>query len=333
MNTANPVLKKFRSKFQDIELFESNLAAVIEKQLHSIEKNVIDLIGFWDSRYPTMLDHDSYAPPILYTKGNIAYLNTTTCISIVGTRRNSSYGKTVTEEFVKGFCDSSITIISGMAQGIDSIAHKTAMSVGGKTLAVLASGLDQIQPSYSKDFADRIIDSGGGVMSAYPPGTKALNQFFVQRNRIVSGLSRATVVIESKDKGGSLWTAKFAAEQNRDVYAVPGKIYSDRSSGTHNLIKENMAIIALSYRQILDDLNIDAILAKSPQVEIYDELSSVERTILEKLEADPKIIDTVFEEVNSEINISIAELQSQLLMLEFNGRIKQSSGNAYYKVQ
>lgn len=332
-HSSNTKLTKYQSKVVGEQLFDSPLSSIIETQLHILERYKINIIGFWDNHYPSMLSHDNYAPPILYSIGDISFINPTECISIVGTRRNSSYGKMVTETFVKGFTEAGVSIISGMAQGIDTIAHKACIDNNGKTVAVLASGLDQIQPSYAKDFARKIVDSGGGVLSAYPPGTKALNQFFVQRNRIVSGISKATVVIESKSKGGSLWTAKFATEQHRDVYAVPGKIYSDRSQGTHSLIKNNLAIIALSPEQILEDLGIGTTVSPKEDLDKYNALSTLERTIMEHLDADPKPIDIILEELSSVVSVTIAELQSQMLMMEFNGLVKQSSGNAYYKIK
>lgn len=289
------------------------------------------ILGFWDEAYPKSLSNDRFHPPILFYKGDIAFLNESDSVSIVGTRRNSPYGKNVTEKFTKEFVNSGITIISGMAQGIDSIAHKCAMSEGGKTVAVLASGLDQIMPRYSNDFSKKIVDSGGALLSAYPPLKKALNQFFVQRNRIIAGLSKATIVIESKEKGGSLWTAKFASEQNKDIYAVPGNIFSEKSLGTHKLIESQVAQIALSPEQIMKELEIGNITKEVTSNNEIQNLDTIDRLALDIIEADPQNIQVIFDKINEEVSISIGDLQALLLKLEFMGLIKQSSGNTYIK--
>jgi len=331
INSQNHILKPFISKFSS-NLFEKENELYVDKQLKILADDKIDIIGFWDSRYPKNLSHDSYSPAILFAKGNIDFINQMPSIAIVGTRRNTNYGRTVTEKFATGFAENGIAIISGMAQGIDSIAHKATVQAGGKTVAIVACGLDQIQPSYAQEFAQFLVKSGSCILSAYPPLKKALNQFFVQRNRIISGSTLATLVVESKEKGGSLWTARFAHEQNREVYAVPGKINSDRSIGTHMLIKNQIAQIALSPQQILEDLNIQINLVSKNQNTSNLILSSQENIIFQILEADPKNFDLILEEANRNTQIEVGELYSILLQMELNGYIKQASGNTYQRV-
>ncbi len=196
-----------------------------KKDLELCHKNNINILPICDPNYPELLKTIYDPPAILYYKGQLKDL--TKSISVVGTRHNSIYGKLACEEFVKQFANSGVAIVSGMASGIDSIGHQTCIKQGGYTIAVVAFGLNTPKGNIKKN-VDNIIDSGGCVISQYSPNTIAKRGYFLARNRIISGLTRATLIIESGVKGGSLWTAKFALDQSREVYALPGRVFDEK---------------------------------------------------------------------------------------------------------
>ncbi|MEP7218790.1 MAG: DNA-processing protein DprA, partial [Bacteroidota bacterium] len=208
------------------------------------------IIQFWDDRYPDAL-RQIYAPPItLYVKGEIQE-GDSRAIAIVGTRGATIYGRLTAEKYAERCAAGGVTVVSGLARGIDTYAHAAAMRAGGRTIAVIASGLDTIQPAISAGLAERIREHGA-VISEYPFGVKALRPYFPQRNRIVSGLSAGTVVVESDERGGAMITAGFALDQGREVFAVPGPISSPKSRGTNQLIRTDRARLTQSPEDLLD---------------------------------------------------------------------------------
>ena len=214
----------------------------------------IEEIFIEDKEYPEQLKN-IYDPPLkLYVLGNKEILNQKG-IAIVGTRKATEYGKKVAFQFAKELCGKGINIISGLAVGIDTYAHMGAIQpkCTGKTIAVLGSGLDEIYPKENIDLAKQIIKSGGCIISEYPIGTKPENLNFPQRNRIISGLSEGVLVVEASEKSGSLITADFALEHGREVFAVPGNIYSNVSRGTNNLIKQGAKLVD-NYMDIINEI-------------------------------------------------------------------------------
>ncbi|GAB5465512.1 MAG: DNA-processing protein DprA [Candidatus Kapaibacteriales bacterium] len=322
------------SKILNESLFESIDQSYISHEIKQMQKHDIEILGHWENSFPQLLKKDNSSPAFLFSIGEIK-TDPLKSISIVGTRRNSSYGKYATEKFVDSFVRNGISIISGMAQGIDSIAHKHTIGLGGHTIAVLGSGLASINPSYSAAFAENIIEKGGGLISSYLPSTKARPQFFVQRNRIISGMSRATLIVESKAKGGSLWTAKFANEQGREVFAIPGKINSEKSEGTHQLIVDNIAQLATSPEYILKEFNLlndNLAVAESAENDKLKKLTATELTTYKILEADPMDMDVLINKLNFiDPNIG-TNVHASLLSLEFAGLIKQMPGGKYMKL-
>ena len=317
-------------KISQGQLFENGLESVWDdtyRQLELCQKNGIQVITIWDSMYPPLLKEITYPPFLLFVKGNLLH-NERDSISIVGTRRCSHYGRHTAEKFAEVFAQNDIIVTSGLAYGVDTYCHLAAIKAKGITYAVIASGINCILPSESKKNADKILESGGSIISEYKCDIKAMPGFFPQRNRIISGLSRATVVIESAEKGGSLITARFAFDQERDVFAVPGEIYSDKSKGTNMLIKKNIAQIAISPENVLEELNL-----LKNRNSFFDDvmknihINSEEFRLLEILNHKPVHIDELLNISGFEMPVILVKL----LELEFKGLVKQLPGKYYIK--
>jgi DNA processing protein len=300
---------------------------LVEEQFNFSEKFGGKIISFWDENYPPLLKEIEYPPVILFVLGEL-YPENIPIISIVGTRHCSTYGKLAAEKFAKYFSKKGIIICSGLAYGIDTISHLSVVETKGITYSVIASGLDLISPSTSMKNANKIIETGGAVISEYPYGTVARPAYFPQRNRIISGMAKALLVIESGIRGGSLITAHFAFDQGREVFAVPGEISSDKSKGTNMLIKKNIASIAISPEDMLMELGLDESELKliSDQKPKYS-LNPQEEIILKHLNNKPKQIDDIVRETG----LSSQEVLVLLLNMEFMGIIRQLPGKHYIK--
>lgn len=216
------------------------------------EQDNIDVLSIREERYPAQLRTISDPPPILYVKGTLLP-SASFSIAVIGTRRNTQYGERQTERLTSALVQNGFTIISGLALGIDGIAHRAALKTGGRTVAVLGSGLHRIYPPEHKPLAQKIVESGGCVMSEYPPLHPSAKWTFPQRNRIVSGLSLGVLVIEAPLRSGAMISARLAGEQGRDIFAVPGSIESSASSGCNQLIRDG-AYLTESVDDILDVL-------------------------------------------------------------------------------
>ena len=223
----------------------------VDKHIDFMIKHGVDIISIQDEEYPQMLK-GIYDPPIsLYIRGNKTILNNLS-ISVIGCRECSKYGKNVAYELAYNIAKENINIVSGLARGIDSTAHKGAIMAKGTTIAVLGNGLDTIYPSENISLANEILKSGGAIISEYPLGEKPQKQYFPERNRIVSGLSKGLIVVEAKEKSGTLITVDFALEQGRDIFVVPGNINSINSTGTNELIKQGAKPIT-SYKEVTEE--------------------------------------------------------------------------------
>ena len=232
-------------------ILDSKKRHSIDKYLEFMIKNNIDIISTEDNEYPKILKN-IYDPPVsLYIKGNKEILNNDS-IAIIGCRDCTQYGKNVAQELAYNIAMKKINIVSGLAKGIDGIAHKGAILSGGKTIAVLGNGLDTIYPTENIPLAKEILKTGGAIISEYPLGERPQKQNFPERNRIVSGMSKGIIVAEAKEKSGTLITVDFALEQGRDVFVVPGNITSETSIGTNELIKQGAKLIT-SYKDVLDE--------------------------------------------------------------------------------
>ncbi|MCO5251328.1 MAG: DNA-processing protein DprA [Candidatus Kapabacteria bacterium] len=293
------------------------------KQIEHAEKNKSKFVTLWDSEYPTLLKSIAYPPPILFVKGTLQ-ASDSIAIAIVGTRRPSTYGKLCAERFADYFALNNVVVVSGLAYGIDTIAHMTTVKGNGITYAVIASGIDKLSPSTSVTNSDKIIETGGAIISEYKFGISANLSSFPQRNRIIAGVSKAVLIVESAAKGGSLITARIAFNEGRDVFAIPGNINNKTSDGTNDLIRAEAAKIALSPQQILQDLGFDKVefeaVKKAP---VFSNKSA--ELLYSLLSYEPLHIDALLQK--SELDISM--LLVLLLELEFNGHIRQLPGKYY----
>lgn len=224
-----------------------------EKEWDNVQSLGIEVITIFDNQYPTLLKQIHDPPAILFVRGKLKN-NTPNPLGVVGTRKMTTYGARSVEYIVKPLVRNGISIVSGLALGIDGKSHEAALSQNGYTVAVLGSGVDDnsIYPNHHKKLAHRIIESNGAVISEFPPGTKPLAHHFPMRNRIISGLSKGILVIEAAIKSGSLISARCALDQNRDVYAIPGQIFSPTSAGTNQLIAHGAKVVT-SANDILED--------------------------------------------------------------------------------
>ncbi len=297
------------------------------KQLEKAEEENSKIISFWDDEYPALLKEITNPPAFLFVRGSMQNSKSDS-FSIVGTRRCTQYGKLTTDRFAEYFAKRGVIITSGLANGIDTQAHLSAVRAGGITYAVLGGGLDCLYPASAEKYVQKILDAGGAVITEYPFGTKPFQPYFLQRNRIISGISKAVLVVESAFKGGSLNTAAHAFDQGREVYAVPGKIDSDKSMGTNMLIKKNVASIAISPELVFKEL---ALYGKGnifyEEEKKYVNFDETEKKIYESIGREPLHIDDISE--MSGFNMSL--LHVKLLNLEFMGAVNQLPGKFYVR--
>ena len=262
-------------KLNDAEVFKRT-----ETELRFIEKNVIDIVTLYDSAYPERLKHCYDAPLVLFSKGNVN-VSQQKIISIVGTRQMTGYGKKVLEDLFESLQPFNPIIVSGLAYGVDIYAHQLAIKYNFQTVAVLAHGLDRVYPAVHKKEALKMQENGG-LLTEFWSETRPDRENFVKRNRIVAGLSQATILIESAVKGGSLITADIANSYNRDVFAVPGRISDEFSIGCNNLIKTNRASVLTSSKDLIYILNWEKetqLKQKVIQKQLFVELNDHEKAI------------------------------------------------------
>jgi DNA processing protein len=302
------------------EIFNSGYFEAIQEVC---AKKEIDLLSWFDSAYPKNLISIYDPPPILYVKGTLVPEDEM-AVAIVGSRRPSTYGARIAERFAYELAGKGMTIVSGFARGIDGEAHRGTLHAKGRTIAVLGSGIDVIYP---KEHAElfKEISANGAVISEFPLGTipKAFN--FPQRNRIISGLSRGVLVVEANQRSGSLITASSAAEEGRDVYAIPGPIDSVTSMGTNHLI-QNGAKLVMSPEEILEDL-MPQIRAYLPKSEERLEETKEENPVLQLLAKRP----LSFDELVGALNQEPTQVQSHLIQLELKGAVKRLFGGRYVR--
>ena len=275
-----------------------------------------------DKNYPELLKQIYDPPKELYINGELKKSEKYP-LAVVGTRKMSNYGKQTTEHFVRVLAQSGLTIISGLALGIDSLAHKTALENKTKTIAVLGSGLDDIYPKIHKNLAEKIINSGGAVISEYSPETPPYQSNFIERNRLISGLSMGVLVIEAPKKSGALITAQQALKQKRKVFVVTGRIYDKNSIGTNELIRQGGQLVQ-NPEQILKELGIKSTFIKS---KIREDLSKNEEIVLKILTKDPVHIDKITQKTKMPTN----EIISALTQMELKGIIKNLGNNQYIR--
>jgi DNA processing protein len=280
-------------------------------------------IKFSDENFPSILKEIPKPPKQLFVRGEILPCDKV-AVAIVGARKHTSYGKQVAYDFAYSLAKNGVTIVSGLALGIDSEAHKGALDAGGRTIAVLGSGIDDksIYPYSHKSLAEQVI-LNGALISEYEPGTPALPYQFPERNRIVSGLSIGVLIVEAKEKSGSLITAKLALEQNKDIFSVPGQIFSPMSKGTNKLIQRGAKLVTKP-EDILEELELSGIEINKRE----EDFSEDEKNILKLLESEAL-------HTNEIIKISkmpASDILTIITILEMKGAVKDTGGNMYVKI-
>ena len=293
----------------------------LEAELEKLDRYGVTAFTCHDPGYPARLREIYDYPPLLYVRGSL-FPEDEWCLAVVGTRRVSVYGRQVTEEIVADLARNKITIVSGLAKGTDTIAHRSALDAGGRSIAVFGCGLDIVYPSENANLARSIIQQGA-LISEYPLGTRPRADNFPRRNRIMSGLSLGVLVVEADETSGAMITAHLAVEQNREVFAIPGSILSPASRGANHLIQEGAKLVR-NYTDILEELNLTAVAHQIEMKEIIPP-SDTEALLLKQLSAEPTHIDKVCQDSG----LPISTVSSTLTMMELKGLVKQV-GNMNY---
>lgn len=296
----------------------------------------MEVITIENMSYPERLRNIPDAPEKLYIKGNKKLLNTN-IISIVGSRNCSEEGVKLTEFFSKGLVMQGLTIASGMAIGIDAAAHKTALDVNGKTIAVLPSGLDKIYPEENKELYIRILENDGLIISEYKPYVKACKQKFLDRNRIVSGLALGVLIIESKYRSGTSVTAEYAIGQKRKVFALPHEVYNKNGVGNNQLIKKGKAKLVLGIKDIITELNIEYIENKEdiPKENIKakpaEKIITCHNTTYKKIYELLHKSEFSINELYSKLDMSTKKINNLILMMEIEGYVVKTANGYKFK--
>lgn len=307
--------EKVLSKESFAKMCEQSDENRVENFVRNMENQDIILINKFDGRYPNKLRYLDDAPFFLFCKGDISLLDSQS-LGVVGSRKPSPYGKVVTERLVRDIATAGVTIVSGLAYGVDSIAHRKCLEVGGKTIAVLGGGINEIYPAQHEDLA-REIGEKGLLVSEYSPCHKATKFTFPQRNRIIAGLGDGVLITEASFGSGTIHTRDFALEYGKYLYAVPGNIDSELSSLTNEIIKTGQGALVSESKDILDDFNIE-----KEEKRVVMQLSMEEQKIISLLEDGMKEIDFLAKNCDLSTNL----LNSCLTTLEIRGLIKRMAG-------
>ncbi len=324
--------------------WHSELGQKLQRDVDWLQANDISVIANGEDNYPSLLAEIHLPPPLLYLRGNSECLHLPQ-LAVVGSRKPTAQGCEIAYDFSRYLTRTGFTITSGLALGIDGIAHKAAVDADGTTVAVLGTGIDIVYPRRHASLATDIVQHGGALVSEFPLGTEALAMNFPRRNRIISGLSLGVLVVEAALKSGSLISARFAAQQNREVFAVPGSISSPLSRGCHNLLREGATLVeqaqdiveqlkgmlSYKYREVIDRLPgkaDDKGLSTSSEVmtdilENLDqsELSDQELSVLKNIDGNPKTVDALV----MDSGLDVAMIMSSLVVLELMGLVAQTS--------
>jgi len=314
-----PEVEALLEWYQEKPAFLKDLA---ERELEKAQKSKIQILFIKDDGFPLALKEIPYPPLFLYVRGT---LSSESKIAIVGSRKPTPYGKEVAGLFAEALLEGGITLVSGLARGIDTIVHRVSVEKKRQTIAFLGSGIDVIYPPENRDLYHQILETGGAVISEFPLGTKPRKENFPRRNRLITGLSLGVLVIEAGERSGTLITARWAQDQGKEVFAVPGNIFSAQSRGTNFLLKEG-AIPVSHPREILEYYGLEAKTPKPPS-QREEELSPEERLLLSLLSEGP----LHFEVLTEKTAFSAPQLLQVLTELEFKGLIKSLPGKFYQR--
>jgi DNA processing protein len=302
-----------------------------EEELALLAKHGVRVCTWLDDDFPAMLREIPQSPPVLFVRGAVAP-NFEQAVAVVGTRKVTPYGRQACEHFCEALARAGVAIISGLARGVDAVAHRVALEQGAATVAVMAGGIDQVYPRENAGLADRILEHGC-LVSEYPVGIPARPDYFPRRNRILSGLAKATLVIEAGEGSGALHTANWAFEQGRDVFAIPGSVFSRQSWGTNQLIRESTAKLVATPEQLCQELNLLSAGTQLPlgarsaaeAVKPRPAATQEEGKILHYLKEAPLHVD----ELARESGLPIAQISSTLQVMELKGIVRQSGPMMY----
>lgn len=317
-----------------VSLAEAGLGAKVIERVLAARKNInldqvwakiesqgIKILTWQDEAYPTRLKEIDQPPPVMYIRGE--YLpDDLFAVAIVGTRRVTPYGRQITEELAGFLASNGITVVSGLARGVDAIAHQTALRAGGRTIGILGSGVDKIYPPEHLKLAEQMMERGA-IMSDYAVGTPPDASNFPPRNRIISGLSLAVVVIEAGETSGALITAEFAAEQGREIFAVPGSILAPQSKGTNKLIQKGAQPL-LSVNDIMQALDFTRIGEHKAARKVIP-ADETEARVLNVLGSEPLHVD----EIRNQAGLPIEKVSATLVLMELKGMVRQVGGMNY----
>lgn len=297
----------------------------LDKVLETLHNQGIQVMTWDDPGYPRWLKEIDLPPPTLYVRGEFTEADDW-AVAIVGTRRVTAYGRQVAEELAALLAHSKVTVVSGLARGVDSIAHQASLQAGGRTIAVLGCGIDRIYPPENRRLADAIQKSGA-LISDYPPGTPPDAINFPPRNRIISGLARAVVIVEAGETSGALITASFAADQGRDVFAVPGGIYAPQSKGANRLIQQGARPL-LNLTDVLEELDLEFVQEQKVVRQVIP-ADATEAALFALLGSEPVHVD----ELRLQAGLPVDKVTAALTMLELKGLVRQVGGMNYIAIR
>lgn len=290
--------------------------------ISNLENSKIEVVTILSNSYSKLLKEIDNPPVVLYAKGDVSLLNST-CVAVVGSRRASRYGKDVTTQFSEALSKSGVTIVSGLADGVDTFAHTACLNAKGKTIAVLGSGVNEIYPATNTNLANKIVSDDGLIISEYKPNEKPQTYYFPVRNRIIAGLSKAVLITEATEKSGSMHTKNYALDFGREVFAVPGRITDIYSTGCNKIIKNCQSVIALSPLDVLNFLGKNFVENKTKVVQY----SLTDKIILDIIDVN----EVHYEELLQKSGMDSKELNTALIRLELKNLIKKLPGNFYSK--
>jgi DNA processing protein len=293
----------------------------LDRELERIDATGAHSLTWESPGYPHLLLQTHAPPPLLYVKGELREEDAW-AVAVVGTRRASTYGREVTRRLAGALARNGITVVSGLARGIDGVAHRAALEAGGRTIAVFGCGIDHVYPAEHRQLAAQIA-ANGALLSDYPLGTRPEGRNFPPRNRIISGLSLGVLVTNAAKSSGALITAEFAAEQGRDVFAVPGSILTQGSIGTNRLIQDGAKLV-VGVEDILEELNLTMVAEQTRARQALPE-DETEAALLNQLSAEPTHVD----ELQQQVDLPISQVTSTLALMELKGMVRQVGGMKY----
>ena len=298
----------------------------LDGYVRQVETSGVSVLTWESSDYPDMLREIPAAPPVLFVRGRLEPVDRW-AVAVVGTRRLTAYGRQVTSDLVAGLVGNGITVVSGLARGIDAVAHRAALEHGGRTIAVLACGIDRVYPPEHRDLAREIVAERGALVTDYPFGSKPDSNHFTARDRLISSLALGAVVVEAGENSGALITSRFALEQNREVFAVPGNIHSPVSLGTNRLIQQGGKLV-LRVEDILEELNLRMVAEQAVAKVILPETAE-EAALLSHLSSHPVHVD----ELGRQTGMPISMISSTLTVMELKGMVQAVGGMNYVRMR